>query len=59
MARALERAAERFEAQAVEMQERVERRRKPHGGMESGEVVATLREVARKLRTWARQCVES
>ena len=57
MARALDRAAERFEAEAIRLEDLRERRRKPHSGDDSAVVARTLHNVARQLRGWARLCL--
>ena len=57
MARALDRAAERFETEAGRLDELRERRRKPHPGDDSAVVSRTLHNVARQLRSWAQLCL--
>lgn len=58
MARALERAATRFEDEALRLDALRERRRKPHPGDDTAAVSRTLHNVARQLRSWARLCLD-
>jgi len=56
MARALERAADRFDERARGIDERVARRRKHRPDDASPMIAETLHGVAKDLRSWAARC---
>lgn len=55
-ARALNRAADRFEQRAQQMDERVAKWRKDHRRDDAPIVANTLHGVARQLRQWSERC---